>query len=110
MNWLFLVTLWLLVSPAVAFLVAQMLRGGANFGVTKAREEEEARDLVRYAERMPVEAWREAAVRVRLYPCRARGCRAQLGAKEALAQGFFCGRHHAGRVLASWPERREARR
>lgn len=99
MNWLFLVTLWLLVSPAIAFLVAQMLRGGANFGVD---EEREARQVVRYGG--------PALQRVRLYPCRARGCRAQLGAKEALAQGFFCGRHHARRVLASWPERREARR
>ena len=97
MNWLFLVTLWLLVSPAIAFLVAQMFRP-ANFGVD---EEQEARQVVRYGG--------PALQRVRLYPCRARGCRAQLGAKEALAQGFFCGRHHANRVLASWPERKVGR-
>lgn len=98
MTWLYIIALWCPVSLGVAFLLGQIMRP-ANFGVD---EEREARLVVRHGG--------PALNRVPLYPCRARGCHAQLGAKEALAQGFMCGRHHANRVLASWPGRKEARR
>lgn len=105
MNWLFLLMLWFLVSPAVAWLIGQMFHGQSNF----IDQEQEARDVMTFAERTHVEAWRKRLPFAPLYSCRVEGCNAIFGAQEALAQSFYCGRHHANRVLATRPRRKVGR-